>query len=220
MVATKFPAVNRISFGFSSILKAGGSGDSITAQEESLGKVPFGATRTRNTPSRNTATRTFAGPAVNSTPSFSFSTRWTLPRCCQPCAAANPLPRVEARNPIPMSRANPVISILPGREEKRRTIKCVSYLRRNDPVPPAVSSCEPLFEKRRRLCTFDSASHGIQHAAAHRPAATIKTKPIGKIHFARLPRDLQPGLAKLEESLLENDAQHLLAQDFLGAFRG
>ena len=136
MVATKFPAVNRISFGFSSILKAGGSGDSITAQEESFGKVPLGATRTRNTPSRNTVTRTFAAPAVNSTPSFSFSTRWTLPRCCQPCAAANPLPRAEVRNPIPMSRANPVISILPGREEKRRTIKCVSHLRRNDPAPP------------------------------------------------------------------------------------
>src|SRR6266480_1035524 len=220
MVATTFPAVNRISFGFSSILKAGGSGDSITAQEESLGKVPFGATRTRNTPSRNTATRTFAGPAVNSTPSFSFSTRWTLPRCCQPCAAANPLPRVEARNPIPMSRANPVISILPGREESEERLSvfptCAETIRHR----PAVSSCEPLFEKRRRLCTFDSASHCIQHAAAHRSAATIKTKPIGKIHFARLPHDIEPGLAKLEESLLENDAQHLLTQDFLAAFRG
>jgi len=45
-------------------LKAGGSGDSITAQEESLGKVPLGATRTRSTPSRNAVSRTFATPAV------------------------------------------------------------------------------------------------------------------------------------------------------------
>src|SRR5260370_36110950 len=54
------PKEIRISFGFSSILKAGGSGDSITSPEESLGKVPFGATRTRNTPSRNNAMRTLA----------------------------------------------------------------------------------------------------------------------------------------------------------------
>src|SRR6266436_2406729 len=186
----------RISFGFSSILKAGGSGDSITAQEESLGKVPLGATRTRNTPSRNTAMRTFAGPAVNSMPSFSFSRRWTLPRCCQPCAAANPLPRAEARNPIPMRRANPVMSILPGSEEKRRTIRCISSFR-NDSVP-----------------------HRIQHAAAHRSGAAVKAQPIGKIHFARLAHDIEPSLAKLEESLLKNYAQHLFAQNYLGTFRG
>src|SRR5204862_1408895 len=80
---------------------------------------------------------------------------------------------------------------------------------------PAVSSCEPLFEKRRRLCAFDSASHCIQHAAAHRSAATIKTKPIGKIHFARLPHDIEPGLAKIEESTLANDTQQLPATYFL-----
>ena len=74
-MATVFPAAILISFWFSSTLTAGGSGDSITAQEKSLGKVPFGATRTRNTPSRNAVTRTFAVPAVSSTPSFSLSTR-------------------------------------------------------------------------------------------------------------------------------------------------
>src|ERR1700687_2234088 len=135
-MATTFPALIRISFWLSSILKAGGSGDSITAQEESLGKVPLGATRTRNTPSRNTVMRTFAAPAVISTPSFSFSTRWTLPRCCQPCPTAIPQPRAETSRPIPMRRANPIISILPGREEKRRTIACVFYLGRNDAAPP------------------------------------------------------------------------------------
>src|ERR1700674_1419168 len=219
-VATTFPAAIRISFGFSSILKAGGSGDSITAQEESLRKVPLGATRTRNTPSRNTAMRTFAGLAVNSTPSFSFSTRWTLPRCCQPCATAIPHPRAEASSPIPMRRANPVMSILPGSEEKRRTIRCISCCAETIRRRTAVSGREPLFEKRRRLCTFDSAPHRIQHAAAHRSAAAVKAEPIGKIHFARLPHDIEAGLAKLEASLLENDTQHFFSQNSLGTFRG
>ncbi|SRR5260370_11470048 len=68
------------------IVKADTLGDSITAQEKSFGNVPFGSTRTRNTPSWNTVRRTFAGPAANSTPSFSFSTLETCSRCCQPCA--------------------------------------------------------------------------------------------------------------------------------------
>jgi hypothetical protein len=67
--------MTRISFGLSSILRVGGSGDSMSAQEKSFGKDPSGATRTRKTPSRKTVTRTFAVPAANSTPSFSFSTR-------------------------------------------------------------------------------------------------------------------------------------------------
>src|SRR5260370_32648773 len=83
---------------------------------------------------------------------------------------------------------------------------------------PAVSSREPLFEKRCALCTFDSAPHRIQDAATHQPAATVKTEPIGKIYFTRLPRDIEAGFAKLEESLLKNDAQNLLSQNFLGAF--
>src|SRR6266849_4867124 len=213
MVATTFPAVMRISFGFSSILKAGGSGDSITAQEESLGKVPLGATRTRNTPSRNTAMRTFAGPAVNSMPSFSFSRRWTLPRCCQPCAAANPLPRAEARNPIPMRRANPVMSILPGSEEKRRTIRCISSFR-NDPAP------HRRFTRRATVRKTPTPLRLRFGAAPHRSGAAVKAQPIRKIHFAQLAHDIEPGLAKLEESLLKNYAQHLFAQNYLGTFRG
>jgi len=36
---------------------------------------------------------------------------------------------------------------------------------------------EPLFEKRRRLCAFDSVPHRIQHAAAHRSGAAVKAQP-------------------------------------------
>ena len=114
-------------FGVSSIFTVGGSGDSITAQEESFGNAPVGARRTRKTPSRKAVMRTLAAPAVSSTPSFSFSTRWTFPTCCQPCATTAPPLRAQASRPIPMCRATPVISTLPGMRKKRRTIKGVSY---------------------------------------------------------------------------------------------
>src|SRR5260370_31917753 len=37
------------------------------------------------------------------------------------------------------------------------------------------------------------------------------------MYFARRPSESEAGFAKLEESLLKNDAQHLLSQNFLGA---
>src|SRR6266404_7234064 len=58
----------------------------MTAQDESLGKLPRGTTRTRKTLSLKTVMRTLARPAVSSTPSFNFSTRCTAPMCCQPWA--------------------------------------------------------------------------------------------------------------------------------------
>src|SRR6266403_2901726 len=200
-------------FGVSSIFTVGGSGDSITAQEESFGNAPVGARRTRKTPSRKAVMRTLAAPAVSSTPSLSFSTRWTLPTCCQPWATTAPPLRAQASRPIPMCRATPVISTLPGMRKKRRTIKRVSYPCSYD----AASSGEPLFEKCRCLCAFDAAPDGIQHAASRRFSAAVKTEPIRQIDFAVLTGDVKAGLPKLEKALLKNDAQHFFAQQFDGA---
>src|SRR5882762_9230429 len=80
------PTVIFSSFLESTRLGTGGCGVPMTAQDESLGKLPRGATRTRITLSLNAVIRTLARPAVSSTPSFSFSTRCTAPMCCQPWA--------------------------------------------------------------------------------------------------------------------------------------
>ena len=100
-ITTTGPAVRCNSFLLSSILIAGGSGVSITAQEKSFGKEPCGAKRTRITPSRKAVMRSFAEPAVSSTPSFSFSTRCTFPMCCQPVAAAPSGLAAQSSNPTP-----------------------------------------------------------------------------------------------------------------------
>src|SRR6266446_2022511 len=208
------PALIRISFRVSSILNAGGSGDAITAQEESLGKVPFGATRTRNTPSRKTVRRTFAAPAVSSTPSFRFSTRWTLPTCCQPCATASPHPTMEASTPIPMRRTYPVMSILPGCEKRidRSGVKptCAETIRGR----PAVLSREPLFKKRARFGAFHPASHGIHHAATDRSIALMEAQPIREMQLTAHRSNLETSVVNLEKALLENDTQDFVAEKF------
>src|SRR6266478_4172815 len=141
-MATTLPAAILISFWFSSNLTGGGWGDSITAQEKSLGKVPLGATRTRNIPSRKAVIRTFADPAASSTPSFNFSTRCTLPRCCQPCAAAVPHPRATATRSIPTRPINPAMNPPGTREAAEKRILHHSV----------VSSREPLIELHYKCC--------------------------------------------------------------------
>src|SRR6267142_816854 len=81
----------------------------------------------------------------------------------------------------------------------------------------AASSGQPLFEKRGRLCAFDAAPDGIQHAASRCFSTPIKTKPIRQIDFTVLTGDVEAGRAKLEKALLKNDAQHFFAQQFDGA---
>jgi hypothetical protein len=50
--------------------------------------------------------RSFAEPTVSSTPSFSFSTRWTFPMCCQPDAAALVMHNAQTSGPIPLHLAS------------------------------------------------------------------------------------------------------------------
>src|SRR5690348_1416683 len=111
-MTTTLPTVMRSSDVLSSILTAGGSGGSITAQEKSFSKEPTGARRTRTTPSRKAVMRSFAEPAISSTPSGNLSTRCTLPICCHPAAAAGPPPTVQNNRPIPEHRTrNDMVSL-------------------------------------------------------------------------------------------------------------
>src|SRR6266851_6072488 len=140
--------------------------------------------------------------------------------CCQPWATALPHQRTEASSPIPMRRANPVMAILPGCEEKRRTIRCASFGAETIRQSLAASSCEPLFKKRARLGAFHPASHRIHYAAPHGSITFIETKPIGKMQFTPHRSDLDTGVAQFEKSLLENDAQDFVAQKFHCALFG
>src|SRR5437762_4867558 len=79
---------------------------------------------------------------------------------------------------------------------------------------PVVSSCEPLFEKRRRFCAFDSASNRIHHATTHRSVTLVETKPIRQMQLAAHGSDFKTSVANLEKPLLENDAQDFVAQQF------
>src|SRR5579864_6236 len=78
----------------------------------------------------------------------------------------------------------------------------------------AESGGEPLLEEMRGLGAFDTTPHGI-HDAAAQDAMAVKGQPVGNVEIRGLRRNFEIQLADLEEALLENGAQDLIAkQDF------
>src|SRR3984893_11349191 len=206
------PARMRSSVFASSIFTGGRSGVSITAQEESLEKVPRGATRTRITPSRNAVMRTRARPAAKATPSLSFSTRSTAPTCCQPSADAQVHQRSAPREAKARRSTNPTIPVLP-----RRLI--LPRLSISWPTWGVRSSGKPILKERGSFCSLDAASDGVHYAAAN-DFGTVKRQPVGEVHIDGLARQFDVGLANLEEALLKNDSHDLVAEQLLGASSG
>src|SRR6266849_1302732 len=200
----------------SSIFTAGGCGGSITAQEKSFGKLPCGATRTRTIPSLNAVMRTFARPAVSSTPSLSFSTRCTVPRCCQPSAEGCGAHRPSASRARLRRFAKTSMNFSPVCEARGLTILPEGTLGAR--FSRGASSRKPVLEKRGSLGAFDAAAHRVHRAAAQESIA-IECEPVRNVQFHGLRRDFQLEVAHLEEALLENDAQKLFAQQRLGARR-
>src|SRR6266478_3492036 len=198
----------------SSIFTAGGCGVSITAQEKSFGKLPCGATRTRTIPSLNAVMRIFARPAVSSTPSLSFSTRCTVPRCCQPSAEACAAHRPSASRARLRRFAKTSMNFSPVCEARGLTILPEGTLGAR--FSRGASSRQPVLEKRGSLGAFDAAAHRVHHAAAQESIA-IECEPVGNVQFHGLRRDFQLEGAHFEEALLKNDAQKLFAQQRLGA---
>src|SRR5215813_8454561 len=201
MRATVLPAVRRTSSLLSSTLTAGACGVSTTAHEKSLGNVPFGATRTRNTPSRNTVKRTLALPLVSSRPSGSFSTFCTAPMCCQPCA----------------SSASGASHMKAAGSSERLNIPGIGSsgdfgLRRG-------SSHEPLFEERCSPRALHAAPHGIHYTAAQISAGAIETEPVRQVNFVRQALDFQLQGTHFEEAVLKNKPQHFFAQQLFGMIR-
>src|SRR5258708_36805669 len=72
-----------------------------------------------------------------------------------------------------------------------------------------------MFEKRACFCAFHAAPDRVHHAAADRSSALMETKPVGEVQFAGNRSDFEPSIAKLEKSLLEDDTQDLVSQNFL-----
>src|SRR5216684_1899726 len=71
-----------------------------------------------------------------------------------------------------------------------------------------------MFEKRACFCAFHAAPDRVHHAAADRSSALMETKPVGEVQFAGNRGDFEPSVAKLEKSLLEDDTQDLVSQNF------
>ena len=74
------------------------------------------------------------------------------------------------------------------------------------------SGCKPVFKKCGCLQSFDPPPDGIHHAATGRTLAPVEAEPIRQMQFTRSKRNFETRIAKLEESLLENDAQGSVAQ--------
>src|SRR6266852_6909980 len=213
-MTTTRPVVSRSSFFASSIFTDGGSGASTTAHEESLGKVPWGATRTRITPSRKAVMRTFARPEDSSTPSLSFSTRCTAPACCQPSADAELQQAAAASSITATCRRRPALEFLP-----EGGISCLHFIcffgsRGIFCLPD--SRGQPRFKEGGGLGSLDAAPNGVHHTAA-RGLFSIERQPIGKMQIESLLRDFELGFAHFEEALLEDYTQNFVAEQVFGA---
>src|SRR5580704_13071563 len=211
-MTTTRPAVMRSSFFPSRTLIAGGSGDSITAQEKSLGKEPCGARRTRITPSRKTVMRSLAEPAVSSTPSLRFSTCCTSPICCQPVAAALlPLIAESSRvTPHQLARRG-MLSLSPWGWWKNLRL---GYARAGQHAWRVSLCCEPFLKKGRSLGAFDTAPHRVHDAALCRAIASVKSQPIRQMQLNRHALNVQFQSAQLEKALLEKHAQNFHPEKF------
>src|ERR1700686_3831866 len=162
----------------------------MTAHEESAGKLPLGATRTRTMPSRNAVMRTLASPAVSSRPSESFSTCCTFPRCCQPCAPAAAQAIAENRNPAKARCTNANIIFLQDKPGAAGPKQFSDFL---------WSGRQPLLEERGRFGALDAPAHCVHHPAADDFAGSVKPQPVRQVHQIRLTRELETLLPHFEK---------------------
>src|SRR5690348_6204551 len=199
------PSVIRSSDLLSSMLLAGGSGDSITAQEKSLGKEPRGASRTRMMPSRNAVMRSLADPAVSSTPSLSFSTRCTFPMCCQPSPAAALMPSAQNRRMLAahLARRDMVSLSLRRPREYFRSTGCTPA----EKLAGQTRLCrEPLFKKIGSFSAFNTPAYCVHHAALCCSVLSVKGQPVRNVDFGGCAGDIHLQRAHLEKALLEEHA--------------
>src|SRR5580700_8807976 len=106
--------------------------------------------------------RTLALPALSSTPSGSFSTCCTVPRCCQPSANAGAQVAATANRARVATRASMTFNVLP-----RCAILCLSFDYRNLQADDVLAlRSQPLFKESGGFSSLDAAPHGVQHAAS------------------------------------------------------
>src|SRR5262249_10354840 len=122
--------------------------------------------------------------------------------CCQPCARELAAPATKiARN-----------------TRRRRTYPSIKTSVRFSAPAGTVLGREPLFKERRSFCAFQAPAHGVHHAASQCVARSVESQPVRKVNFAGQSLNSERSIAHFEESLLKNDSQRLVAQNFLRAY--
>src|SRR2546425_2626557 len=132
------------------------------------------------TPSRKAAMRTRDLPAVSSMPSLSFSTRWTAPMCCQPCAQPGAQKKSDVAARAPAQRTDPdMTNLLTGlairgnwkivlRFKRRANVQKMRWLLRlpcGGGLRPRRGSAEPNRDRRGRASRSEEHTSELQSLA-------------------------------------------------------
>jgi len=186
----------------------GGSGDSMSAQENPWKRSIRRHAHTKNAFSKNGDAH-FAAPAANSTPSFSFLRRAGF--CPRVATLGDRYSAPESGGKQSNSDARATCHVHPlGMRRKKEERPGVFLLgRKRIPATPGASSASQV-RKTRTLWSLPCDAERVHHTAAHRSSAFMNLA-IGRMQFAS-QRDLQMGVAQFEKTLPGKYAQNFIAQ--------